>query len=192
MNTIIIASGNKDKIREFKEILPNYEIKSLEDIGFSEDIEETGTTFIENAIIKAKRVSEYLKEQDVFSDVIAEDSGICCNGLDGRPGVYSARYAGNHDDQANRDKLRKDLQDKDHTAYFNCTIVVYYPDETHKVFVGKTYGTIIEEEKGDTSFGYDCIFLSKDLNKTFGEATEEEKNSVSHRGRAINEMLKEL
>jgi XTP/dITP diphosphohydrolase len=192
MNKIVLASNNQHKIKEFKEILKDYEILSLNDIEYYDEIEETGETFEENSLLKAKTVHDFLKEKGLEYIVIADDSGLCCESLNGAPGVYSARYAGNHNDQANRDKLRKELKDKDHTAYFNCTIVVYYPDETHKVFVGKTYGTIIEEEKGDKSFGYDCIFLSKDLNKTFGEATEEEKNSVSHRGRAIGEMLKEL
>ena len=189
MKTIVLASNNKHKIKEFKKMLPEYNVLSLSDINYTEEIEETGTTFEENSLLKAKTIHDYLKNDYI---VIADDSGLCCEALDGAPGIYSARYAGNHNDQANRDKLRKDLKDKDHTAYFNCTIVVYYPDDTHKVFTGKTYGTIIEEERGDTSFGYDCIFLSKDLNKTFGEATEEEKNSVSHRGRAIESMLKEL
>ena len=192
MNKIVLASNNQHKIKEFKEILKDYEILSLNDIEYYDEIEETGETFEENSLLKAKTVHDFLQEKGLEYIVIADDSGLCCEALNGAPGVYSARYAGNHNDQANRDKLRKELKDKDHTAYFNCTIVVYYPDETHKVFVGKTYGTIIEEEKGDKSFGYDCIFLSKDLNKTFGEATEEEKNSVSHRGRAIEEMLKEL
>ena len=192
MKTIVLASNNKHKIKEFKEILKDYEILSLNDIKYYDEIEETGETFEENSLLKAKTIHDFLKKKGLEYIVIADDSGLCCEALNGAPGVYSARYAGNHNDQANRDKLRKELKDKDHTAYFNCTIVVYYPDETHKVFVGKTYGTIIEEEKGDKSFGYDCIFLSKDLNKTFGEATEEEKNSVSHRGRAIGEMLKEL
>ena len=189
MKTIVLASNNQHKIKEFKKMLPEYEVLSLSDINYTDDIDETGTTFEENSLLKAKTIHDYLKNDYI---VIADDSGLCCEALNGEPGIYSARYAGNHNDQANRDKLRKELKDKDHTAYFNCTIVVYYPDDTHKVFVGKTYGTIIEEERGDTSFGYDCIFLSKDLNKTFGEATEEEKNSVSHRGRAIEEMLKEL
>ena len=192
MNKIVLASNNKHKIKEFKEILKDYDILSLNDIEYYDEIEETGETFEENSLLKAKTIHDFLKEKGLEYIVVADDSGLCCEALNGAPGVYSARYAGNHNDQANRDKLRKELKDKDHTAYFNCTIVVYYPDETHKVFVGKTYGTIIEEEKGDKSFGYDCIFLSKDLNKTFGEATEEEKNSVSHRGRAIGEMLKEL
>ena len=192
METIVLASNNKHKIKEFKEILTDYNILSLSEINYTDEIEETGETFEENALIKAKAVHDYLKEKNSKYIVIAEDSGLCCEALNGEPGIYSARYAGNHDDQANRDKLRKELKDKDHTAYFNCTIIVYYPDETHKMFVGKTYGTIIDEEKGDKSFGYDCIFLSDDLKKTFGEATEEEKNSVSHRGRAIESMLKEL
>ena len=192
MKTIVLASNNKHKIKEFKEMLPEYNVLSLSDINYTDDIEETGETFEENSLLKARTIHDYLKNSNPDYIVIADDSGLCCEALDGKPGVYSARYAGNHDDQANRDKLRKELKDKDHTAFFNCTIVVYYPDDTHKVFVGKTYGTIVEEEKGDKSFGYDCIFLSKDLDKTFGEATEEEKNSVSHRGRAIEAMLKEL
>ena len=189
MKTIVLASNNKHKIKEFKEMLPEYNVLSLSDINYNDDIDETGTTFEENSLLKAKTIHDYLKNDYI---VIADDSGLCCEALNGEPGIYSARYAGNHNDQANRDKLRKKLEGKDHTAYFNCTIVVYYPDDTHKVFTGKTYGTIVEDERGDTSFGYDCIFLSKDLNKTFGEATEEEKNSVSHRGRAIEAMLKEL
>ena len=189
MKTIVLASNNQHKIKEFKKMLPEYNILSLNDINYTDDIEETGKTFEENSLIKAKTIHDYLKNDYI---VIADDSGLCCEALNGAPGVYSARYAGNHNDQANRDKLRKDLKEKDHKAYFNCTIVVYYPDDTHKTFVGKTHGTIIDEEKGDKSFGYDCIFLSDDLNKTFGEATEEEKNNVSHRGRAIEKMLKEL
>lgn len=190
MKTIVLASNNKHKIKEFKEMLPDYQILSLNDINYLDEIEETGTTFEENSLIKAKTIHDYLNNDYI---VIADDSGLCCEALDGAPGIFSARYAGEHgNNEANRAKLQKDLKGKDRKAYFNCTIVVYYPNEKYKVFTGKTYGTIIEEERGDTSFGYDCIFLSDDLNKTFGEATEEEKNSVSHRGRAIQEMLKEM
>ena len=151
-----------------------------------------GNTFEENALIKAKTIHNYLNDKNLDYLVMADDSGLCCDSLDGAPGIYSARYAEEHNDQANRDKLIKDLEGKDKSAYFNCTIVLYYPNDEYKVFVGKTYGIIIEEEKGKTDFGYDPIFYSNDLNKTFGEASEEEKNRVSHRGRAINEMLKEL
>ena len=190
---IVLASNNEHKIKEFKEMLPNYNVLSLKEIDYTEDIEETGETFEENALLKAKTIHDYLQKEHPDYIVIADDSGLCCEALDGAPGVYSARYSGEHgNNEANRKKLQEELKNKDRKAYFNCTIVVYYPDDTHKVFVGKTYGTITEDERGDKSFGYDCIFLSDDLNKTFGEATEEEKNSVSHRGRAIAAMLKEL
>lgn len=191
MNKIVIASNNKHKIKEFKEMLSNYDILSLSDIGFTDDIVEDGNTFEENALIKAKTIHNYLKDKNLDYIVMADDSGLCCDSLDGAPGIYSARYAEEHNDQANRDKLIKDLKGKDKSAYFNCTIVLYYPNDEYKVFVGKTYGIIIEEEKGKIDFGYDPIFYSKDLNKTFGEATEEEKNRVSHRGRALQEMLEE-
>ena len=191
--TIVLASNNKHKLKEFKEILNNYNIITLNDIGYLEDIEETGETFEENAVLKAKTISNYLKERGKNYIVVADDSGLCVDSLKGAPGVYSARYAGSHgNDKANRDKLRKELEGKEKKAYFICTIVAYYPDGKYKTFVGKTYGKIINEELGKTDFGYDCIFYSEELKKTFGEALEEEKNSVSHRARAIKEMLKAL
>lgn len=192
MNKIVIASNNKHKIKEIKEMISNYDILSLSDIGFNEDIVEDGNTFEENALIKARTIHNYLKNKNLDYLVMADDSGLCVNSLNGAPGIYSARYAEEHNDKANRDKLINDLKGKDKDAYFNCTIVMLYPNGNYKTFVGKTYGIIIEEEKGKTDFGYDCIFYSNDLNKTFGEASEEEKNRVSHRGRAIKEMLKEI
>ena len=193
MKKIVIASNNKHKIKEFRDIIKNYEILSLEDIGYHDEIEENGKTFRENALIKAKTIQEFLKEKKLDYIVLADDSGLCVDSLGGEPGIYSARYSGVYgDSQANRDKLLEKLKDKDRSAYFVCTIIVYYPDDTYKTFVGKTYGEITKEELGNKDFGYDCIFYSNDLNKTFGEATEEEKNSVSHRGRAIYELLKEL
>ena len=192
MKKIVLASNNKHKIKEFNEILKTIEILTLNDIGYFEEIEETGTTFLENALIKASTISKCLKEKGLDYDVIADDSGLCCTALNDAPGVYSARYSGEHgDSKANRDKLIKDLKDKDRTAYFNCTIVLYHIDGTYEYKEGKTYGKIIDEELGDTSFGYDCIFLSDDLGKTFGEATSEEKNKVSHRYIAL-EQIKEL
>ena len=192
MNRIVIASNNAHKIKEFKEILKEYEILSLKDINFVNEIIEDGKTFEENAIIKAKTVHDYLKENGLDYIVISDDSGLCVDSLNGNPGIYSARYAKEHDDQANRNKLLKDIEGKDRSAYFSCTIVAYYPDDKYKIFEGKTYGNITYEEIGKKDFGYDCIFYSNDLNKTFGEATEEEKNSVSHRGRALEKMIKEL
>ena len=193
MKTIVLASNNKHKLKEFKEILKDYKIITLNEIEYYDDIEETGKTFEENAMIKAETIHKYLKEKGLDYIVVAEDSGLCVDALNGAPGIYSARYAGGHgNDQANRDKLRKELEEKDRNAYFICTIVVYYPNAEHKTFVGKTYGKIIDEELGKKDFGYDPIFYSSDLNKTFGEALEEEKNSVSHRSRAIKEMLNSL
>ena len=193
MKTIVLASNNKHKAKEFKEILNNYEILTLNEISFYDDIEENGNTFEENALIKAKTIHKFLETKGLNYIVIADDSGLCVDSLDGAPGIYSARYAGEHGNDAdNRKKLQKELEGKDRGAYFICTIVVYYPDETYKVFEGKTYGEITKEELGNKEFGYDCIFYSKDLNKTFGESSEDEKNSVSHRGRAIKKMLKEI
>ncbi|MBR6133241.1 MAG: RdgB/HAM1 family non-canonical purine NTP pyrophosphatase [Bacilli bacterium] len=192
MKKIVLASNNKHKVKEFKDILKDYEILTMSDIGFDSDIVEDGNSFLENSLIKAKTISEYLKSKNLDYIVIADDSGLCCDALNGEPGIHSARYASDHDIKKNRDVLINNLKGKDKKAYFNCTIVVYYPDGSYKHFEGKTYGTIIDKERGKNDFGYDCIFLSDDLNKTFGEASEEEKNSVSHRGRAIEEMLKEL
>ena len=192
MKRIILASNNKHKVKEIKEILSDIELLTLNDIGFNEEIDETGTTFLENALIKAETVSNFLKNNNLDYDVLSDDSGLSCITLDGKPGVYSARYASDHDIKLNRTKLISDLKDKDKKAYFNCTLVLYHIDGKYEYAEGKTYGTIIEEEKGDTSFGYDCIFLSDDLNKTFGEATEQEKNSVSHRFRALKQIKKYL
>ena len=192
MKRIVLASNNKHKIKEFNEILNNYEILSLRDIGYWDDIVEDGNSFFENSMIKAQAVMRFLKDKGEVYPVIADDSGLCVTALGGAPGIYSARYSGDHDDSANRKKLIDDLKQKeDRSAYFNCTLVVLYPDGKFKTVEGKVYGEIIDEERGDTSFGYDCLFLSDELKKTFGEATNEEKNSVSHRGRAL-QKLKEL
>lgn len=192
MRKIVLASNNKHKVKEIKEMLSDIELLTLNDIGFNEEIDETGTTFLENALIKAETVSNFLKNNNLDYDVLSDDSGLSCIALDGKPGVYSARYASDHDIKLNRTKLISDLKDKDKKAYFNCTLVLYHIDGKYEYAEGKTYGTIIEEEKGDTSFGYDCIFLSDDLKKTFGEATEQEKNSVSHRFRALKQIKKYL
>lgn len=193
MKKIILASNNKHKIQEIGYILSDYEILSLKDIGYTEDIVEDGNTFLENSLIKAKTIMEYIKDKEYNCDVLADDSGLCVNALDGRPGIYSARYSGDHDNQANRDKIRSELKDKeDRSAYFFCGIILYHQDGTYEYFEGKTTGTIIDEERGNKDFGYDCIFLSDDLNKTFGEATEEEKNSVSHRARALEQLKQKM
>lgn len=189
MKKIVLASNNEHKIKEFKEILGEIEILTLNDIGYFEEIEETGSTFLENALIKASTISKYLKDKNLDYDVLSDDSGLCCIGLDLAPGIYSARYSGGHgNSKANRNKIINELIGKDKTAYFNCTIVLYHIDGTYEYREGKTYGKIIDEELGDTSFGYDCIFMSDDLNKTFGQASSDEKNKVSHRYRALKQI----
>ena len=191
---IILASNNKHKIDEFKEILTDYDILSLKDIGFCDEIVENGNTFLDNALIKANALRDYLKQQNIDALIVADDSGLCVNALGGKPGIYSARYGGGHgNNEANRAKLIEDLKDKqDRSAYFVCTLVLMKVDGSYKHFEGKTYGTILQKEVGDTSFCYDCLFLSDDLNKSFGEASSEEKNLVSHRFRAIQKLRQEL
>ena len=192
MKKIVLASNNKHKVKEIKEILSDYDILTLNDISFYDDIVEDGETFLDNALIKAKEISKYIREKGLNYDVIADDSGLCCNGLDGAPGVYSARYAGNHDDKANRNKIIDELKNKDKAAYFICCMVLYHPDDTYSSYEGTTSGVIISEERGKTDFGYDCIFLSDDLGVTFGEASDEDKNNVSHRKRALEKLKVDL
>lgn len=194
MKTIVLASNNQHKVDEYQTILKDYKIITLKDLNYSQEIEETGTTFEENALIKASTIHEFLKEQNKEYIVLAEDSGLCVNTLNGAPGIFSARYSGVHGNSAaNRERVLKELTGvTDRSAYFMCAIILYFPNGEYQTFIGKTNGSITEEERGCTDFGYDSIFLSDDLKITFGEATEEEKNSVSHRGRAIKEMLKSL
>jgi len=193
MRTIVLASNNKHKIEEFKQLFKNDMILSLNDIGFSEEIEENGKTFLDNALIKAKTIHDYLKSKNIEAVVMSDDSGLCVNSLNGEPGIYSARYSGIHgNDKLNRKKLLDNLSNKeDRNAYFLCVIVEYLIDGSYIYAEGKTAGVILEEEIGDDSFGYDCLFYSNELKKSFGEATSTEKNSVSHRARAIHN-IKEL
>lgn len=192
MKKLVLASNNKHKLKEFGEILDNVEIITLNDIGYLDDIEETGNTSLENALLKAETVSKFLKDKNLEYDVLADDSGLFCLGINLEPGIYSARYAGIHgNDALNRKKLLENLKGKSREAYFSSIIVLYHMDGTYEYREGRTYGKIIDQEKGDTSFGYDCIFLSDDLGKTFGEASSDEKNMVSHRGRAL-EQIKEI
>lgn len=192
MEKIVLASNNEHKLKEFREILKQYNVLSLKDIGFTEDIDETGTTFEENSMIKVNAIVDYLKTKNLNYIVISDDSGLSVDSLNGAPGVKSARYAENHNDKANRDKLLKELAGKERKANFTCAISVCFKNGIRKSYVGKTYGEITTDELGKTDFGYDCIFYSSDLHKTFGEASEEEKNAVSHRGRAIQKMLKDF
>jgi len=194
MQTIVLATGNKHKLKEFREMLPDYNIITMQDVGFSGDIVEDGDTFMANSYIKASTIMQYLQGKRLDYWVMADDSGICCDVLEGKPGIYSARYAGlNATDEDNRQKLLTDMKDKDdRSAYFSCVIVCIRQDGKCVVGEGRTMGEVLKEYRGDTSFGYDCIFYSHDLGKSFGEASPDEKNSVSHRKRAIVDVLKNI
>ncbi len=185
--TLVVATGNAHKLKEIAEIFTDFEVVSQKQAGFDEDVEETGKTFAENALIKAEAAAKALG-----CLALADDSGLCVDALDGAPGVYSARYGGSHgNDKENRALLLKNLQGvADRGAHFTCALALVYPDGKKLVAEGKTYGKILYTETGDGGFGYDCIFESDDLKKSFGVATSEEKNGVSHRFRALQELLK--
>ena len=183
---LVVASGNAHKIREISEIFTDFEVVSQKQAGFDEDVEETGTTFMENAIIKARAASKALG-----IPTLADDSGLCVEALDGAPGVYSARYCGEHGkDKENRDLLLKNLDGvENRRAYFACALALVFPNGDVLTAEGRTYGNILLAEQGEGGFGYDCIFESEDLKKSFGIATAEEKNTVSHRFRALQSLL---
>lgn len=193
MEKLIVASNNKGKIKEIKEILKDvYEIVPMGEVGFNEEIEENGSTFFENALIKAKAVSEAL---DV--NALADDSGLCVDALGGAPGIYSARFSGVHgDDAANRKKLLSELKNlknpDERKARFVSSVVLYKRDGEVVSGMGETHGIIGFKEEGENGFGYDSLFVSDDLGKSFGVATAEEKNAVSHRKRALIDLLRHL
>ncbi len=184
---LVVASGNRHKLREIAEIFTDFQVVSQKEMGFDEDVEETGKTFLENARLKAHAAAKALQCM-----ALADDSGLCVDALNGAPGVYSARYSGEHgNDKRNRDLLLQNMQGMENRkAYFTSAIVLAYPDGREIVSEGHTYGTILEKEVGEGGFGYDCIFESEDLKKSFGVATAEEKNAVSHRYRALQALLK--
>lgn len=188
---LVIASNNKGKIREIKAIVGGFfdEINSLKELGIDIEIEETGITFVDNALIKAETVAKMTN-----CCALADDSGLCVGALNGAPGVFSARYAGEgHDDDANNALLLKKLTGKtDRSAYFESAIALVYPNGRTVVAQGKTYGKILDAPKGSNGFGYDPLFYSDDLGKSFGVASDEEKNQVSHRARALNELKQKL
>ena len=186
---LVVATGNAHKLREIAEIFTEYTVLSQKQMGFDEDVEETGTTFAENALIKARSASKALG-----CIALADDSGLCVDALDGAPGVYSARYCGYHgDDKANRDLLLKNIQGvTNRRAHFTSAVALVYPDGKEIVVLGHTYGNILTKETGEGGFGYDCLFESEDLGKSFGLATAEEKNAVSHRFRALQALREKM
>lgn len=185
---LAIATNNQHKLQEIRAILGDSfeELLSLKDLGIDVDVEETGSTLEENALIKARAI---LALSGIAT--LADDTGLMVNALRGAPGVYSARYAGEeHDDAKNRALLLKNLDGvKDRSAHFATVIALCYPDGKTLTASGRVNGEILLSERGTEGFGYDSLFFSTELGKTFAEATQAEKNSVSHRGRALRAML---
>ncbi len=191
MNKIVVASGNKAKLREIGEIFKGYDVVSMQDAGFSDDIDETGETFEENALIKARAVHEKL-----HCAALADDSGLCVEYLGGAPGVYSARFCGRHgDDKANNLLLLEKLAGvpaEKRTAYFESCVALVTETGEEIVASGRTYGRILDAEQGNGGFGYDPLFFSEELQKSFGLAAPQEKNAVSHRGKALAVLAEKL
>ncbi|MBO4423131.1 MAG: RdgB/HAM1 family non-canonical purine NTP pyrophosphatase [Clostridia bacterium] len=192
MMRFVLASNNKKKIAELKTILsslmPDSEVLSLEDIGYTDDIEETGQTFEENSYIKASVPAKlgYIG--------VADDSGLCVDALGGVPGVRSARYSGKGEHENNEKLLSEleDVPDGKRSARFVCVMTAVFPEGGTIVARGESEGVILRERRGEEGFGYDPLFYSPELGKTFAEASPEEKNKVSHRGRALAAFCEKL
>lgn len=193
---IAIATGNAHKVKELSRLLDidGIEFVSLKDLGFTGDIVEDGSTFSENAMIKAKYICEMY---DI--PAIADDSGLCVDALSGEPGIYSARYASkdgeNSDDRANIDLLLENLKNipsGERSARFVCSMAFCTPDGTSLTVDGICEGHITSDIRGEGGFGYDPVFYCTKLCKTFGEATDEEKNNVSHRYCACRLLAQKL
>ena len=191
MRQIVFASNNSHKLRELREILgEGFEVLGLADIGCHDDIPETAETFEGNALLKARFVKEHYGY-----DCFADDSGLEVDALGGAPGIYSARYAGGegHDSAANNARLLRELDGiTDRRARFRTAIALLIGDDAPRYFNGSVEGTILTEEHGAGGFGYDPLFRPLGWDKTFAEATPEEKNAVSHRGRAVRELASYL
>lgn len=191
MKSIILASNNKDKVKEVKEILKGYDIISMKEAGIDVDIEENGTTFEENALIKARAIMKLTGQI-----TMADDSGLEIDYLNKAPGVYSARFMG-HDtsyDIKNKALIQKleGVKGSDRSGRFVCAIAVCFPDGREIVKRGTMEGLIVEEIKGDNGFGYDPIVYLPEYGKTSGELAPEEKNKISHRGKALALIKEEL
>ncbi|OSZ78389.1 non-canonical purine NTP pyrophosphatase, RdgB/HAM1 family [Chitinophagaceae bacterium IBVUCB1] len=184
MKELVIASNNKGKIKEIREMIADVNLLSLQDIGFTDEIDEPFQTFEENALVKASTIYRFCGK-----NVFADDSGICANALHGEPGVSSAHYSGSRHDEANLHQLLTNLHGKDdRTGYYKAVICLIWDDETY-FFEGICEGTIIEESRGQGGFGYDPIFVPNGYDKTFAELPPHIKNEISHRGKAVAQMV---
>ncbi|MCR5815727.1 MAG: RdgB/HAM1 family non-canonical purine NTP pyrophosphatase [Ruminococcus sp.] len=187
---LIIASSNKGKLREYSQLLSplGYEVVSSKEAGFDVDVEETGTTFAENSALKARAIYDLCHEC-----VLADDSGLCVDALDGAPGIYSARFGGLKTD-AERTALLleklKDTPDENRGAHFMCTIHFIYADGREIAVEGKVFGRIAHTPSGSNGFGYDPVFLYNGV--SFADVDSNVKNSVSHRANALKALLEQL
>ncbi len=194
MKKLIVASNNDHKIKEIKEILSQFpfEVLSLNEANINIDVEETGSTFMENADIKAK---EIFKIAD-GNMVLADDSGLSVEALNGAPGVFSARFAGEHgNNKANNDKLLyllEGIKEDQRKAKFLCAMVLIVNEDEIVKVQGEVEGIITAEFRGEEGFGYDPLFFVPEYKKTFAQMSSEEKNAISHRGRALDKLKSEL
>ncbi|NEZ46835.1 XTP/dITP diphosphatase [Clostridium niameyense] len=189
---VIVASNNSHKIREIKEILIKYnmEVMSMKEAGIEVDIEENGKTFMENAFKKADTIHKLMPK----CMIIADDSGLMVDALGGAPGIYSARFAGEHGNyKKNNEKLLSLLKDeKNKNAKFVSAVVFIINDEEIIKVQGEINGVIIDEEKGENGFGYDPLFYVPKYNKTFAQMESELKNAISHRANALSKLQREI
>ena len=190
MQKIVAATKNKNKVREFKEILPSFDIITQEEAGVDIDVEETGTTFRENALLKAKAIFE-----KTGLPALADDSGLEVFALGGEPGVYSARYGGEGLDDKGRTNLllskMSDIDDELRGAQFACAIAFVTKEKTYEV-EGVCEGVIIREMRGANGFGYDPVFFVPEKGMTLAQMSAEEKNEISHRGHALRKLAEEI
>ncbi|MEW4262249.1 XTP/dITP diphosphatase [Priestia megaterium] len=189
MREIIIATKNAGKVKDFETLFSpkGFQVKSLLDFPEMEDVEETGVTFVENATLKAEAISSALNKP-----VIADDSGLAIDALNGEPGVYSARYAGeNKDDNANIEKVLQKLNDvpfEKRTARFHCALAIAVPGKRTEIVEGTCEGHILEEKRGQNGFGYDPIFFVEKWRCSMAELSKEQKNQISHRANALKKL----
>ena len=188
---LIIASNNNHKLIEIKAILGGLfeEILSMREAGIEHETIEDGSSFMENAVKKAKEIAELSG-----CCALADDSGICVDALDGAPGIYSARFCGHHgDDEANNRLLLKKLEGReDRGAHYTCAIALVYPDGRQVCAEGYMYGQIGYEEKGENGFGYDPLFFLPEYGCTAAQLSPEQKNQISHRASALHALLAQL
>lgn len=182
---ILIATHNQHKKEEIQQILGDrFNVTSLTDYDLHEEIVEDGSTFHENALIKAKYCFEKTGKPS-----LGDDSGLVVDALVGRPGIYSARYAGNHDFAKNMAKVLEELEGEENRKAYFVTVMCLVDDSGVNYFEGRVYGNLTREIRGEKGFGYDPVFIPNDHDITFAEMTAEDKNKISHRKQAIEKFL---